>query len=338
MMLDRSKAAMEAAAEEGIGTRSSSRAQSLKHASWHMQAIVVHRKRRNTLECVLGEKRRRCGLLLSAFLRAGAGTFCPNGRLFFLCTKAMRTHHINQHVYSGEQPSALGVIEYLINRRQITLADVVQIHPNDFHKPSIRSIEDFINTKYADKVIHRVGLCIGFHSLISASEGLIGHGTGIVNVNVDFRLVVFRPFKGEIMRATITQSSQQGIYLSVDFFEDLLVPPETLFEGSTWEKDDSGTMTFVWRTEAGGGAHNEFFFDNAESCMVRIEEEQWHDVSPDALRSQSYVTQEEEENASRMPPYLVRGSMMHTGLGPTLWWIGEPGLEDEATDGVMNGT
>ncbi|PPJ60242.1 hypothetical protein CBER1_01328 [Cercospora berteroae] len=213
----------------------------------------------------------------------------------------------------------------------ITLADVVQIHPNEFHKPSIRAVEDFINTKYADKVIHKVGLCIGFHSLISASEGLIGHGTGIVNVNVDFRLVVFRPFKGEILRATITQSSPQGIYLSLDFYEDLLVPPETLFEGSTWEKDENGTMAFVWRTEDGEGGQNEFFFDSAESCMVRIEEEQWHDASPDALRN----SQEEEETTSRSPPYLVRGSMMHSGLGPTLWWMGETA---DVGDVAMNGT
>jgi DNA-directed RNA polymerase III subunit RPC8 len=214
----------------------------------------------------------------------------------------------------------------------------VQIKPSEFHKPSIRSIEDFINTKYADKVIHKVGLCVGFHSLISASEGLIGHGTGIVNVNVDFKLIVFRPFKGEIMRATITQSTPQGIFLSVDFFDDLVVPPETLFENTVWEKDENGTMAFVWKADDGEGGENPFFFDNAESCMLRIEEEQWHDISPDALRSQSYASQEEEELARRMPPYLVRGSMMHSGLGPTLWWLGEGDAAEADGDDAMNET
>lgn len=217
---------------------------------------------------------------------------------------------------------------------------MVQIPPTDFHKPSIRSIEDFINTKYADKVIHKVGLCVGFHSLISASEGLIGHGTGIVNVNVDFKLIVFRPFKGEIVRATITKSTHEGIALSADFFEDILVPPETLFENTSWEKDDSGTWAFVWRADDGAGGFNDFYFDNAESCMVRIEEEQWRDISPDALRSENFATQEEEDIARRTPPYLIRGSMMLAGLGPTLWWTGE-GVEaavDGDGDEAMNGT
>lgn len=216
---------------------------------------------------------------------------------------------------------------------------MVQIRPTDFHKPSIRSIEDFINTKYADKVIHKVGLCVGFHSLISASEGLIGHGTGIVNVNVDFRLIVFRPFRGEIIRATITKSSPEGIALSADFFENIIVPPETLFENTSWEKDESGTWAFVWRADDGAGGFNEFYFDNAESCMVRIEEEQFHDVSPDSQDAPD-TTEEQKELARQGPPYLIRGSMMLAGLGPTLWWTGE-GVESAAEgdgDEAMNGT
>ncbi|KAK4634217.1 DNA-directed RNA polymerase III subunit rpc8 [Fulvia fulva] len=218
----------------------------------------------------------------------------------------------------------------------VTLADVVQIQPTDFSKPSMRSIEDFINAKYADKVIHKVGLCVGLHSLISASEGLIGHGTGIVNVNVDFRLIVFRPFRGEIIRATITKADISGITLSADFFEDIHVPLGFMFEDTDWRQDDSGTWAYIWRTDDGEGGSNEFYFDIAETCMVRVEEEMWTDVSPDALRSQTYANDEEEENARRMAPYLIRGSMMHAGLGPTLWWAGEEAAAGEDT--AMNGT
>ena len=33
------------------------------------------------------------------------------------------------------------------------------------------------------KVVQKVGLCIGFYDLLESSDGLIGHGTGLVNVN-----------------------------------------------------------------------------------------------------------------------------------------------------------
>lgn len=79
---------------------------------------------------------------------------------------------------------------------------MVQIHAGDLNKPSKQAIEDNINAKYSNKVsyeiyildvefitnifmqvIQKVGLCISLYDLLSASEGLIGHGTGIVNVN-----------------------------------------------------------------------------------------------------------------------------------------------------------
>lgn len=213
---------------------------------------------------------------------------------------------------------------------------MVQIHPSDFNKPSARAIEEFINTKYADKVIHRVGLCVGFHSIISTSEGLIGHGSGIVNVNVDFRVIVFRPFKGEIVNATITHSAPTlGIVLSHDFFEDVVVPPETLFDGTDWGKDEYGTEAFIWYQKSDEADEpNQFFFDRAEKCLYRVEEEQWHDLSPKMQgATHDFVAEESaDEREVRKTPYLIRGSMMLSGLGPTLWWMGEE--EDELAEEV----
>ena len=33
------------------------------------------------------------------------------------------------------------------------------------------------------QVIQKIGLCICVYDVVSASDGLIGHGTGIVNIN-----------------------------------------------------------------------------------------------------------------------------------------------------------
>jgi hypothetical protein len=66
---------------------------------------------------------------------------------------------------------------------QTKIADLVQIVPEDFEKDASLAIEDNINAKYANKVIQKIGLCICLYDLLSASEGLIGHGTGLVNVN-----------------------------------------------------------------------------------------------------------------------------------------------------------
>jgi DNA-directed RNA polymerase III subunit RPC8 len=68
------------------------------------------------------------------------------------------------------------------------------------------------------------------YDLLKVSDGLIGHGDGFVNVNgtrklwiignlrhelieetVEFRLLVFRPFKGEIITGRIAKCTEQGI-------------------------------------------------------------------------------------------------------------------------------
>lgn len=85
---------------------------------------------------------------------------------------------------------------------QTTISDLIHISPEDFSKYSAVAIEDNINEKYANKVRHqwiifhidvlwlihikviqKIGLCIGFYDLLESSDGLIGHGTGLVNVN-----------------------------------------------------------------------------------------------------------------------------------------------------------
>jgi DNA-directed RNA polymerase III subunit RPC8 len=69
------------------------------------------------------------------------------------------------------------------NIQQTKIADLVQIEPDDFKKGDLQCIEDNINAKYANKVIQNIGLCICLYDLIKASDGLIGNGTGLVNIN-----------------------------------------------------------------------------------------------------------------------------------------------------------
>jgi DNA-directed RNA polymerase III subunit RPC8 len=96
------------------------------------------------------------------------------------------------------------------------------------------------------------------YDILWASQGLIGHGTGLVNVNgklcapipfaalssygenqhglyltwqqtVEFRMIVFRAFKGETIMAKIHSQSEHGIRLKVgNFFDDIFVPYEEL--------------------------------------------------------------------------------------------------------------
>ncbi|THV53693.1 hypothetical protein BGAL_0044g00180 [Botrytis galanthina] len=189
------------------------------------------------------------------------------------------------------------------------IADLVQIAPQDLGKNASQAIEDNINLKYANKVIQKIGLCICFYDLLSASEGLIGHGDGLVNVNVEFRIVVFRPFKFEIMTGRISSSIEAGIRVRTHFFDEIFVPAKMLPEGSHFNHNE---QVFIWETEEG----TQLYFDNQETVRFRVDSEQWNDQAPLGPEKQD----DSEESRVIEAPYKIVASMEEVGLGPCLWW------------------
>jgi len=239
-------------------------------------------------------------------------------------------------------------------KKQVTIADLIQISPQDFEKCSAQAIEDNINAKYADKVIHRIGLCVALYDILNTSEGLIGHGTGIVNVNVDFRMIVFRPFKGEICMGKILSSSDMGIRISMGFFDDIFVPaPGMVFDPAKYIKTEEGDWVWVWES----APESLLYFDVNEMVRFRVEAETWTDLSPEKQPAPG-----EEVEVYRRSPYEItvsawksllplkvgmlihlQASMQLSGLGPALWWAEpdeEPIEDQEEVDGgaeEMNG-
>lgn len=134
------------------------------------------------------------------------------------------------------------------------IKDIVRIHPSQLRKPAEQAIIDELNHKYANKVLHQVGLCVRVFDLISVSD-LVVHACqdGSYQTSVEFRLLVFRPFKGEILLGKIKESSAtKGIRgtslsqlmkhhhsifpihlaVSLGFFDDVYIPPQFLMAGS----------------------------------------------------------------------------------------------------------
>jgi DNA-directed RNA polymerase III subunit RPC8 len=149
---------------------------------------------------------------------------------------------------------------------------LIQIKPQDFAKPSAQAIKDVVNEKYSNKIVPGIGLCICMWDLISATEGLIGHGTGLVNVNIEFRMTVFRPFRGEILYGRIKTSNNEGIIIDLDFTSEVFVPCQNLFENSSFSNAED---VWVWNSDG-----TELFFDKTEPVLFRVEKEEWIDQRP----------------------------------------------------------
>jgi DNA-directed RNA polymerase III subunit RPC8 len=153
---------------------------------------------------------------------------------------------------------------------------LIQIQPQDFSKKSPEAIKDVVNDKYSNKVVPGIGLCICMWDLISSTEGLIGHGTGLVNVNIEFRMAVFRPFRGEIIYGRIKSSNEEGIIIDLDFTSEIFIPYQNLFENSSFNRAES---VWVWNSDG-----TELFLDKGEPVLFRVEQEEWIDQRPTIIQ------------------------------------------------------
>jgi len=203
-----------------------------------------------------------------------------------------------------------------------TFSDLDVINPQDFSKPTAEAIEDEINAKYANKVVFQIGLCICLYDVLEVSEGLIGHGNGSANVHVKFRLVVFRPFKGEILTGRISSSTPAGIKVRLDFFEDILIPGHLLFDDCVFDIKEN---VWIW--------HNEgvpLYMDKGEVIRFKVENEKFTDQTP--VNPTASIEKVESAGADaaavasiavevhKDPPYQINASCRDAGLGLVSWW------------------
>lgn len=92
------------------------------------------------------------------------------------------------------------------------------------------------------------------------------------HIAVEFRMAVFRPFRGEIIYGRIKSSNPDGIVIDLDFTSEVFIPYQNLFENSSFSNAEN---VWVWNSEG-----TELFFDKGEPVLFRVEQEEWVDQRP----------------------------------------------------------
>ncbi|KAG1052225.1 hypothetical protein G6F43_005626 [Rhizopus delemar] len=195
------------------------------------------------------------------------------------------------------------------------LEDTVKIVPNDFKKDNLNAVTDVLNEKYANKVVQEVGHCICVHDILNVTEGFILYLDGCSYVRVTFRLVVFRPFVGEILVGKIKSSSPAGVVVTLGFFDDILIPGGALQPGS---KFDPAEQVWVWNYEG-----EKMFMDIEEPIRVRVLREQYTDTTPTSHPQKGRNNDAADDlaaNSTKIPPYSITCTIQEDGLGLLSWW------------------
>ena len=130
----------------------------------------------------------------------------------------------------------------------VQVKDFVRLAPHEFGKSNVEAIRKQMDIKLSNKVIPDLGLCVLIKSVDEVGDCTIFPGDGGAHCDVLVSIIVYRPFEGEVLQGRVLSSSRKGIRVSLEFFENVLIPPYlmksgTEFDGTHWVwtyKDEDG--------------------------------------------------------------------------------------------------
>ncbi|XP_050497959.1 DNA-directed RNA polymerase III subunit RPC8 [Diabrotica virgifera virgifera] len=193
------------------------------------------------------------------------------------------------------------------------MKNVTRIPPELFNMKLNDAIAGELNEKLANKVVLNVGLCIALYDIINLKESFIIPGDGASHTRVNFRFIVFRPFIEEILVGKIRSCSQEGVHVTLGFFEDIIIPPTALQHPSKFNETE---QAWVWEYDTGDGSKHDLFMDAGETIRFRVTAEAFNETCPTGPTT----IQDSQENTESKIPYMLTGSINEPGLGLLTWW------------------
>nr|CAH8868476.1 unnamed protein product [Trichobilharzia regenti] len=203
----------------------------------------------------------------------------------------------------------------------ISMKDTVIIRPSYFGSDMKEIIEQELNARFCGKVIYKVGLCVSLWDILKVEESFISDVDGAYYTAVTFRIVCFRPFIDEILIGIVKSVSKSGLRVSLNFFDDILIPAEKLRSPSRYDYEHNA---WIWEY-AYEGETAELRIDKHDTIRFRVVEEIWTDPNPDTDKTANSDPTETDVNADILTeskaPYTLIGSVVADGLGVTCWWV-----------------
>lgn len=132
------------------------------------------------------------------------------------------------------------------------LDEEIRVQPQDLSKSPLDAVTDVIEQRFLDKVIPNLGLVVTLYDVQSIEGGFIYPNDGAAFFRVKFRVVVFRPYKDEVIVGTLKSCSREGLRIHIDFFDDIIVPEHSLQEPSFYNEAEK---VWVWKFDGEQALH-----------------------------------------------------------------------------------
>ncbi|KAF1778970.1 protein of unknown function DUF4455 [Phytophthora cactorum] len=180
------------------------------------------------------------------------------------------------------------------------ISDVIPVAPELFDADYTQVLVEEIDRKYANKVIADVGLCITLYDFVSIGDAFVHPSDGTSHSQVEFRLVVFRPFVGEVLKGRIVSCTEEHIRVSMDFVQDIIIPSYALQTPSYFGE------ALVWKYSEG---QEKFYMDLHEEIRFRVTNINFTRVTKTAKGSELLITATTTEATDKAEKEVSAGDM-----------------------------
>ena len=102
-------------------------------------------------------------------------------------------------------------------------------------------------------------------------------GDGASHTRVRFRMLVFRPELEEVLVGKIKSCSKEGVHVTLEFFDDILIPADSLQHPARYDDNES---VWIWEYPLEEEEHKDFFMDPGERIRFRVCSESFVDNGP----------------------------------------------------------
>ncbi|KAK6260000.1 RNA polymerase Rpb7-like [Theobroma cacao] len=215
----------------------------------------------------------------------------------------------------------------------------LRLPPHLLNLPLDEAIKIELEALFLDKVIANLGLCISVYDIRSIKGGFIYPGDGASTYTVEFRLIVFRPFVGEIIVAKLKESDANGLRYIV-----------TNAKCSQCHLDFLMTFTYLSIFCQGHLALNlTLIIEIKEDGYGTLEKQKKHSLKNHDLLLMGWIRfsesqikfrvhsviypsipLEQPENSKPFAPMVITGSIDYDGLGPVSWWEEAEMVQEES--------
>ncbi|KAK1352726.1 DNA-directed RNA polymerase III subunit RPC8 [Heracleum sosnowskyi] len=183
----------------------------------------------------------------------------------------------------------------------------MRVPPHLLNLPLNDAIKGELERLFLDKVVANLGLVISVYDIKSIDGGFVFPSDGASTYTVKFRLVIFRPFVGEVVTAKLLESTANGLRLSLGFFDDIYVPVHLMPNPSHSEADpvNKNQVAWIWEYQ-----DENYAIDGVDEIRFRVNNIRYPPIPIEA-----------DKESNRFAPMVITGSLDADGLGPVSWWV-----------------